>query len=165
MQELYSHCRTIQVCFDIQQVRLDTEGLVTKGWIIANVRYSWVEALVPLHTHGIDPLLGYNRIDRAYICGWEPQLRATPKALHDRAFNGIIAPQQTCCLFNLPLVQEATNVRATDHRIILHDGRNDGNPIPKVGRLLLEKGHSTGPIMPETKIVPYHHLVNAQPLT
>src|SRR5262249_45062331 len=103
-----------------------------------------------------------NRVDRADVGRRESQLSATPKALHDGAFDGIIAPQKTRRLFDVALEQEATNVRAADHCIILHDGRNHGDLIAKVLGLGLEKAYPPGATMPKAKIVPDYHLVNTE---
>ena len=89
-------------------------------------------------------------------------MSAAPKALHDRAFDGIIAPQKARCLFDVALEQAATNIRAANHGLILSNGRNHGDLIAKALGLCLEKVYRPGATMPKAKIVPDHHLVNAE---
>src|SRR4029434_215921 len=162
MQELDAHRRTIQLHIHIEQMRLNAEGLIPEECIVPYVCHPWVEAFFPLHTHGIHAFAWHNGIDRADIGRGEPQLSAAPKALHDGACDGIIAPQKTRRLSNVAGEQEATNIRAADHGITLHNGRNHGDLIAKVFGLGLEKVHRPGATMPKAKIVPDHHLVNAE---
>src|SRR5215475_5675408 len=153
MQELDAHRRTIQMHIHIEQMRLNAEDLIPKCRIVPHVCHPWVEAFFPLHPYGIHALTGHDGIDRADISRGEPQLSAAPKALHDGAFDGIIAPQKTRRLRNVAVEQEATNIRAANHGITLHNGRNHGDLIAKVLGLGLEKVYCPGTTMPKAKIV------------
>src|SRR5947208_10508829 len=163
MQELDAHRRTIQLHIHIEQMRLNAEGLIPECRIVPYVCHPWVEAFFPLHTHGIHAFPWHNGINRADIGRGEPQLSAAPKALHDGAFDGIITPQKTRRLFDVAREQEATNIRAADHGIILPNGRNHGDLIAKALGLGLEKIYRPGAIMPNAKIVPHHHPGTAEP--
>jgi hypothetical protein len=113
MQELDAYRRTIQLHIHIEQMRLNAESLIPECRIVPYVCHPWVEAFFPLHTHSIHALPWHNGIDRADIGRGEPQLPTAPKALHDGAFDGIIAPQKTRRLFNaeLALVDDVGAVR------------------------------------------------------
>src|SRR5687767_2117238 len=143
-------------------MRLNAEGLIPECRIVPYVCHPWVEAFVPLHAHGIYAFPWHNGIDWADIGRGESQLSAAPKALHDGAFDSIIAPQKTRRLFDVTLEQEATNIRAADHRIILPNGRDHGDLIAKVLGLGLEKVYRPRATMPKAKIVSDHHFMNAE---
>src|SRR5262245_30364936 len=82
-------------------MRLNAEGLVPECRIVPHICHPWVEAFFPLHAHGIHAFTWHNRVDRADVGRRESQLSATPKALHDGAFDSIIAPQKTRRLFDM----------------------------------------------------------------